>query len=1087
MKRIVTTMMVFLQVMVLSGQGTMLLRQPTLSDSQIVFVYADDLWSVDRGEQYAFRLTTSTGTETLPHFSPDGEWIAFTAEYEGNTDVYAIPARGGEPVRLTWHPGGDYVTGWTPGSDSIVFRSARERQPTQINRLYAVSLDGGFPSPLPPRRAAYGELSSDRKHLAYLPFTEWDSEWRNYRGGQAQPIWILDLEDLSLEQTPRTNNERHMDPVWVDRSVFFLSERDFASNIWSFHPETGELRQHTFHADFDVKSLDAHGPTVVYEQGGTLHLLDTKTDRITDLEITVKGDFHWARTRWEEVEPQRLTHASLSPTGKRALFEYRGDIYTVPAEEGDWRNITRTPGVADRYPVWSPQGDKIAWFSDASGEYQLEIVGQDGISERRSIPLPNPTFYFRPDWSPDGKYIAYTDTDYNLWYVNLEDEEVRKVDTERYAHPFRSMNPVWSPDSKWIAYARLMDNHFKVIRVHNTETGETHQLTDAMADSYSPVWDASGKYLYFIASTDFGLKSGWLDMSNYDVDPTRRLYMMILNREDPSPFLPEPGNEPVEEESPGKKKDKKEDDGENGSVTVEIDPENIHQRIIAMDVPARDYAFTMAGPENTVFFGERKQHEPGFTLHKYDVNEEKSSEFMPGIREAGTSHDRQHLLYRAGSNWGIVSTSGSSAKPGDGTLALSDLRYRVEPRAEWEQIFREGWRFQRDFLYVDNVHGAPWEKVYEWYQPWVKHIRHRSDLNYLVDILGGEVAVGHSFTRGGDMPERDNVPVGLLGADFEVDRGKYRIAHIYTGETWNPGLEGPLAIPGIEAREGDYLLEVNGKPVDASTNLYRVFEGTAGRQIQITLSGTPGDEKQRTLLVTPLSNEYRLRYVDWIEGNRKKVDEWSNGKLAYVYLPNTSGGGFTHFNRYYFAQQDKKGAVIDERNNSGGSAADYMVDIMNRELHGYFNSKVGDRKPFTSPISGIWGPKVMIINEMAGSGGDYLPYMFKKMDIGPLVGTTTWGGLVGTWDTPAFIDGGAMVAPRGGFFDVNGEWAVEGEGVAPDIRVIQHPREVINGHDPQLEQAVETALELLETGEVELQEEPPPPVRWKRPDYFEEM
>jgi tricorn protease len=440
------------------------------------------------------------------------------------------------------------------------------------------------------------------------------------------------------------------------------------------------------------------------------------------------------------------------------------------------------------------------------------------------------------------------------------------------------------------------------------------------------------------------------------------------------------------------------------------------------------------------------------------------------------------MLYQSGSTWGIVETSGAGKKSGDGALkAIASMKVKVNPTDEWQQIYREGWRYQRDFLYVDNVHGAPWNEIYDWYKPWVNHVRHRSDMNYIIDIIGGEVAVGHSYTRGGDFPEVNSVPIGLLGADYEVVNGLYRIKKIYSGESWNPNLKAPLAQPGAMATVGEYVVGVNGKAIEQGKNFYAYFEGTAGQPTKIHLNSKAGLEGSRVIQVIPVGNEGQLRSIDWVEGNRRKVDELSAGKLAYVYLPNTGQPGYTSFNRYYFAQQDKKGAVIDERNNGGGSAADYMVDIMARDLHGYFNSRANDHRPFTTPMSGIWGPKVMLINERAGSGGDLLPYLFNKMKIGPLIGTKTWGGLVGTWDTPLFVDGGRMVAPRGGFYDVNGEWAVEGVGISPDIAVEQTPKDVIEGRDPQLERAVKEALDRIATEGIELKPEPKAPIRYFRP------
>jgi tricorn protease len=515
---------------------------------------------------------------------------------------------------------------------------------------------------------------------------------------------------------------------------------------------------------------------------------------------------------------------------------------------------------------------------------------------------------------------------------------------------------------------------------------------------------------------------------------------------------------------------------------VDLDEEGIQNRIIALSLPGRNYIRLSAGPEGILFISEDVPNEQGLTLHRYSVEELEAKEYSKGVRDFVISDSRKQILVREGSNWKVGKTKSKDLS--DAESLKTQMRLKVVPTEEYHQIFREGWRYMRDFLYVDNVHGAPWDAVYTWYAPWIDHVRHRTDLNYVVDILSGEVAIGHSYVSGGDQPDLDRVPVGLLGCDFEVANGRYRIAKIYTGEQWNPDLYAPLAIPGIGVKEGDYLLAIDGKDLEAGMNPYALLEQTAGREIYLTVSSSPEGATAREVVVKPIQNEYGLRTLHWVEENRKKVDSLSGGQLAYVYIPNTSGRGFEYFNRYYFSQQDKKGVILDERNNGGGFAADYMIDIMDRELFGYFNSKTESNRPWTTPMAGIWGPKVMLINERAGSGGDLLPYMFRAKKLGPLVGTRTWGGLVGTWDTPRFIDGGRMVAPRGGFFDLDGNWAVEGEGIAPDIEVIQDPAEVMKGHDPQLERGVKEALRLLETERFELPKEPAAPVRWKRPEGF---
>ncbi len=1056
------------------AQGAQLLRQPTISETSIVFVHANDLWKVDKAGGAAVRLTSNIGGESNPHFSPDGSMIAFTGQYAGNSDVFLIPVEGGEPKRLTWHPGADIVTGWTPEGE-VLFRSGRSGYPTALNQFWMVSTEGGMSTMLPIPRAASGEISPDGKYVAYNPITFWDSEWRNYRGGQAQPIWIVDLNSFDLVQTPRTDNERHTDPVWHDGSVFYLSERDYANNIWSYNPATEKEKQWTFHSDFDVKSLDAGGGMIVYEQGGYLHRLNPETGETYQISVTVAGDMSWGRERWEEPSAFQMTNPALSPTGKRAIFEVRGEIITVPKEDGTWRNLTKSSGNADRAPVWSPDGSQVAWFSDKSGEYSLMISDQFGAEEPRSIELPNPTFYFQPAWSPDGKFIAYTDTDYNLWYVNVESGKATTFDTDGYAHPNRTFNPYWSPDSKWIAYVKLLDSQFKAVHVHNVETGETHMLTDGMSDAITPVWDESGKYLYFLASTDFGLNTGWLDMSSYDMSVTRGLYMIVLSDDEPSPILPKSDDEKVKEESSDSKEDEK-----DSETSVVIDVDGIAERTLSLDIPTRNYQGLLRGPEGTVFIFEAIPNQ-GTKLHKYEVKDQEVSTFLSSVNAAVVSEDRKSLLYRSGGTWGIVETSGGEKKVGDGSLALSGVKLKIKPQEEFGQMFRDGWRFMRDFLYVDNMHGAPWNDVYEWYAPWVKHAKHRSDLNYVIDIMSGEVAVGHSYVSGGDFPDLENVPAGLLGADISLENGAYRIKKIFTAESWNPNLRAPLSGPGIDVNEGDYILAVNGVEIESDQNYYKYFEGTVNRQTQLLVNDTPNTSGARLVTVVPIANEGGLRTRHWVEENRRKVDEMSNGQLAYVWIPNTGNGGYTYFNRYYFSQQDKRGVVLDQRNNGGGSAADYIIDVLNRDLHGFFNSKAGDRRPFPSPGAGIWGPKVMIINERAGSGGDLLPFMFKKEEIGPLIGTKTWGGLVGTWDTPRLIDGGRIVAPRGGFYNMDGEWDVEGIGISPDIEVMDTPKESMNGGDPQLEAAIKEALRLLEGYPNPILETPADPVRWKRP------
>jgi tricorn protease len=1081
-----------------NGGPTRLLRNPSMNATSIAFEYGNDIWVVSRAGGDARRVTSFQGQETDPHFSPDGQWLAFSAQYGGNVDVYLVPAEGGEPERLTWHPGGDAVVGWTPDSKRIVFASGRTNAP-QGTKFWTVNLEGDFPQELPMPRAFQGAISPDGRRIAYRMPSSWDEERRNYRGGQNKAIWIMDLDDYDVEEIKPWDRTKETDPVWVGQNVFFLSDRDGATNVWGYDTRTKQLRQSTRFKDLDVKSLGTDGKSLVLEQAGYLWTLDPATNaQPKRLDIRVRGDFAWMMPKWEDISA-RLTNAQLSATGKRVVFEARGDIFTVPTERGaDWRNLTSTPGIAERMPSWSPDGQWVSYFSDASGEYKLVIAPQDGAGAKREITFNDPKFYYTPSWSPDSKKIVLTDTDLRIWLVDVASGKPTHIDTDAWMVPTRSVDPVWSPDSRWIAYAKRLDNLMHAVFVYNLETGQKHQLTDGFSDATSPAWDASGKYLYFFAGTNFGLNTGWLDMTSYDRPSTRGIYFAVLKKAEPSPLLPPKGDEAVASTTPAPR------DSTTGagagtaaarsarSVRVDIDFDGINNRILNLPVPERDYRSLQAGVEGQVFYiapgaagveGGRGGGAGGggATLQRYSLRDREGREFVSGAQSYTLSADRKKLLVRSGANWSVVDSDRTPPAAGAGRVDVAALRMRVDPRAEFKQMFSEGWRFQRDYLYVDNMHGVDYAKIKALYEPLLEHVAHRSDFSYLLDWMGGEIAIGHSFVRGGDVPDVPNVAVGLLGADLVIANGRYRIARIYRGESWNPGLRSPLAEPGVEVNAGEYLLEVNGVPLRAPEEPYKQFEGLANRQVTIRVGPNPTNDGSRVLTVVPVGSEAQLRQREWMEDNRKLVDRLSGGKLAYVWIPNTSQAGYTNFNRYYYAQQNKEGAVIDERFNGGGSAADYIVEMIMRRPHGYFNNPVGDRKMFTSPAAGIWGPKVMIINEMAGSGGDLMPFMFRYYGVGPLVGTRTWGGLVGTWDTPALVDGGSMIAPRGGFLDIDGKWAVENDGVPPDIEVEMTPKDVIAGRDPQLERAVAEAMKLLATKSFKRLAEPPPPVYYRRP------
>jgi tricorn protease len=863
----------------------------------------------------------------------------------------------------------------------------------------------------------------------------------------------------------------------MDDRIYFVSDRDWSANIYSYDPSTGEVDQLTDYDDVDVKWLAGHDGGLVFERDGWIFALDTATGVINKIEITVNGDFPWAETRWEDVSGS-VRSSSLSATGVRALFEARGEIFTVPVEKGDSRNITRSSGAADRAPIWSPDGAEIAWFSDSGEGYELLIAGQDGLSEPRRLSIGESKMAWEPAWSPDGSMIAFVDDDTRVQVITLESGEIVTADTAGANIDRGSMGLSWSPDSKWLAYAKAHPNNFHRIVVWSAETSTATPLTNAMADAVSPSWDRGGRYLYFLASTDLALASGWANTSTMQADPSYAAYAIVLRADDPTPFVPESDEEPVTEDEPEEDEDEEAGDEEK-QVDVSINFEGIERRTLALKMPEAPYVMTVSGPEGSVFVGEDNSDGPGMTLHKFTLEDRESKQFAKGVSRVSVSADGKKMLFRKGGSWNVVGTD-SPPENGDGALDLS-LMMRLDRQAEWQQIFDEAWRYARDFFYDPNMHGRDWNEVRDRYAPLVPHIRHRTDLTYVLNMIDGEMSVGHSFVFGGDLPETDSSKVGLLGADLVADEGRWRIARIYTFESWNPDASAPLDRPGLEVDTGHYILAVNGVEMTAEDDPYRLLDGTAGRQTVLHVNDVPSMDDAERVTVKPIGSERSLRQLAWVEDNRRKVDELSDGKLAYVWVPNTSTRGVVSFNRYFFAQQDKHGAVIDERFNGGGLLDDYMVDLMTRRLRAAITNEVPNGRAFRLP-AGILGPKVLLINELAGSGGDYFPWVFRQQQAGPLIGMRTWGGLVKSSVHYPFVDGGMLTAPDNAVFDpIHNAWVGENEGIPPDIEIDIDARSEAEGRDVQLERGVQEALKLLAAEGTPVVTPPPFPTPAARP------
>jgi len=1062
----------------LLAQGTRLLRQPDLSDTHIAFTYGADIWvaALD-GEERPLRITSTPAMESHPHFSPDGKWIAFSSNRSGNTAVYVAPVTGGDANRLTWHPSAAYVRGWTPDGSQILYATSRETAPSGYNRLWKVSREGGPASLVTPQWGNDGSYSPDGLKIVIDRMSRWDTEWRAYRGGQNTPLVLLDLTDTSEVMMP---NESTTDilPVWLGEQIFFLSDRDWTANIWSYSTADGSLEQVTEFTGSDVKWVSGKGNMLTYEREGYLHTLNLSSGEDRQLEIQIQGDFPWADTRWEDIS-NTIRAISISPSGKRAILESRGEIFTVPAEYGDPRNITRTSGEADRSPVWSPKGNKIAWFSDRGGEgYGLMIADQDGMGEPRRISIGVSRLGWEPAWSPDGKFIAFSDNRARVRMVEVESGEVFTIDTAGTNLERGSMGLTWSPDSRWLAYAKGGSNYFRQICIWSAEEKQVRAITNAFADSHHPAWDQDHKHLYFLATTELAQGSGWANTSAMNARPEYAAYVINLRKEDPTPFNlrsdeeeeadEEKEDEADEEEKPDKGKKKKDGDEEEETSdepdekSVTIDFEGIGRRIIPLPIPERYYRQLLSGPEGHVFITESVPNSPGMVLKKFSLKEREAEEFATGVSMVIGSPDGKTLLARVGSSWKVMDAT--KPKSSDEKTLKMNLKVRLDLKAEWNQIFEEAWRFERDYFYAPNMHGRDWDQVYDRYAPLIPYVRHRADLHYILDQMNGELSVGHSYVGGGDYPEVESSVMGMLGADLNVEQGRWRISRIFTTESWNPGLSSPLDKPGLEVEEGDFLVGINGREITGTDNPFQYLDGTVGQQTVLHIHDQPVFEGAKEAIVEPIRSEYALRQRAWVEDNRRMVDSLSGGRLGYVWVPNTGTPGLVSFDRYFFAQQNKEGAVIDERFNGGGLLDDYMVDLMTRSLRAAITNEVPNGSPMLLP-AGILGPKVLLINERAGSGGDFFPWVFRQQKAGPLIGKRTWGGLVAASSHYPMVDGGRLTAPNNAVYDpVNRQWIAENTGVPPDIEVYQDTRALEQGRDPQLERAVQELLKVLDQG-----------------------
>lgn len=1069
-----------------ADDATLLLRQPAVSAERLAFVYAGDLWVAHRDGSAPRRLTSHAAEENTPIFSPDGKQLAYAATYEDNTDVYVIGIDGGQPQRLTWHPAVDVPVSWTPDGTAVALVSNRETDQGRSGQLYHASLAGGLPQKQMEARIYRGAYDADGKRLAYIAFGAGynglfggTAGWRGYRGGTTPSVRILDLHNNRVTAIP---GERVTDfnPFWLNGQVYFLSDReDTTFNLYRYDPASAAITRLTHETQWDIRSASGHDNVVVFEAGGALKQLDLGSGDIRALPVRIAPDLPQVQTAWKPVAANIET-IGLSPSGKRILITARGEVFSLPAKEGSVRNLSASEGVREYSALWSSDGNQIAWIVDGRDGQTLVLADQQGKPAARRYPL-GPHFYTLLAWHAEKRRIAFADNHLGLHSLDLGSGKIADIAT---AARRDNVEAAFSPDGQWLAYTREQPNFNRDLWLYEFASGKSQRVSDGMADVAAPAFSRDGKVLYFAASTNSGPIQVGLNMSSQERPYRAGLYAAVLTADGRSPVAPRSGDENAVDENAGAKddagKDKKADKDDKKPAPVTIALAGIAQRIVSLPVPEGNYSLLQVGSDGNLYFLEQPQPgatvappetppEKGSQLRRFDFKSGEMSTVQSDLSDFRISADGKQVLLRPAADKLSIAELGKELKPEP--VDLGGLRLRIDPRREWAQIFDDVWRMQKEFFYADTLHGLDWDAVYARYRPLLAHVGRREDLNQLLVEMIAELRVGHNRVGGGDVYKSNGPKVGLLGANFRIEDGHYRIARIYNGERWNPFLRGPLATPGNAAKEGEYLLAVAGQPLSASDNLFARLQNTVDQQLTLRVGPHADGRDARDIVVKPIAAETELRLWSWVERNRQWVDQASGGKVGYIYLPNTAGAGYTFFNRMFFNQIDKQALIIDERGNGGGQAANYIVETLSRRhLSGW---KDRDGLTYNTPEGALHGPKLMMIDQDAGSGGDYLPYAFRELGIGPLLGTRTWGGLIGIFTNPPLVDGGTVTVPFFRFYDAKGQWSVENEGVAPDIAVELDPLASNAGRDNQLEQASAQILKMLEGWHDEVPRQPP--------------
>lgn len=1054
---------------------TRLLRFPDIHDNNIAFVYAGDIWIVNANGGDARRLTSHKGQELFPKFSPDGKWIAFSAEYSGTRQIYVMNLAGNEVRQLTYYndvgpmpPRGGYdyqVMGWTADSKNVLFRGNRLPWGERMGRPFLIPVDGGMEKPLAIPESGSGHLSPDGTKFVYTPIEREYRTWKRYRGGRAQDVWIYDLKNNTTERITDfigTDNQ----PMWVGDKIYFTSDREHTLNLFTYDLKTKQTTKITNHNDYDVLWPSNDTNQIVYQMGGYLYKLDTRTGKSELVPIKVSGDLEQTMPYYKNVKGN-IENYSLSPTGARALFNARGDIFTVPAKEGEPRNISMSPTVRELSPTWSPDGKWIAYLSDRTGEYEIYLRKPDGTGEEKRITTDGDIWRFPLVWSPNSKFLLFGDKKQRLRYANIDTGKVVDVDHSAY----NDINDYsWSPDSKWIAYTKNNDNQFGSIWVYSLANNKPYQLTSGFTDDGNPVFDPKGRYIYFVSNRDFTNLTFSSYEFNYLLTNPTRVYVGILSKDGPALFLPTSDEEKKGSESEDSKdKDKdKEGKADDAAVNVKIDFDGFEDRVRAIPGGNANYRGLNGVPNGVLYM---TGGGGGSQLKLFNIESKKEEVILDGVNGYDISADYKKVIFNKGGEYGIAPLQ-PGQKPTEGLVNLTRMEMRIEPKAEWQQMYKDGWRILRDWFYDPSMHGLDWKKMGERYQALVPYIASRADLDFVLGELGAELNAGHVYVNSSGEERIERVDNGLLGAEISAhSSGYYQIDKIFHGENWQENFRSPLTEPGVKVNKGDFILAVDGVSTKTVKNFYQLMENKANRVITILVNSRPDTNGAHEERVRPVKSEGNLRYIDWLESRRAYVEKASNGRIGYIYLPNTALEGNRELFKYFYPQVHKEALIIDDRYNGGGFIPDRMIELLDRPVLNYWAQR--GLELTSVPGYSHTGPKVTLINGYSSSGGDAFPYYFRKRGLGKLIGTRTWGGLIGISGNPPFIDGGSYSAPRFRFIDTDGKWAVENEGVSPDIEVIDRADLVVKGQDPSLEKGVEYLLEELKKNPVKKITRPP--------------